>query len=284
MTDYRKKQFERCRYMAFERKGKIYHIFDASRYPLGRMCNIIATEIRGKSTPLYRNNVINEGSTCVIVNANDPLLTGKKMLFKKLRYHTGFIGHLREIPYPEVVRRKPELLFHFVIRKFMPKNRLSEQYMKNVHIFRGPTHSFKFLPQFAPDLNIYEALPETDMRELIKNEPGARIVHETKPGLAKEVFGRDIPKLETPPSPPTTRMRPAISKQKVRALYSRYRQLLNRYKRIGVRRRAPKEKFDGYEYITDERKVKNRPNYADMLNEDAEEEDEEIMKEVFLSD
>lgn len=78
--------------------------------PLGRMCGRIATEIRGKNTPLYRNNVVNAGSTCIIVNASDPLLTGKKLLFKKFRYHTGFIGHLREIPYAEVIRKKPELL------------------------------------------------------------------------------------------------------------------------------------------------------------------------------
>jgi hypothetical protein len=67
----------------------------------------------------------------------------------------------------------------------MPKNTLSEKYMKNVHIFRGPTHGFKFLPQFAPDLNIYEALPEIDMKEVIKNSPDARVIMQSEPGLDK---------------------------------------------------------------------------------------------------
>ena len=88
--------------------------------------------------------------------------------------------------------------------------------------------------------------------------------------------------MEVPTEPPNFRMRPAITKNKVRALYSRYKQLVNRYKRVGVIRRPPKEKNDNYEYITDERKVKNRPNYADMADEDAQEEDEEIVKEVWL--
>lgn len=61
----------------------------------------------------------------------------------------------------------------------MPKNKLSVKYMNRVHIFRGPTHSFKFLPQFAPDRNIYEALPEMDLNETVKNDPGAKIIMET---------------------------------------------------------------------------------------------------------
>lgn len=86
------------------------------------MCNIIATEIRGKNTPLYKNNRVNEGNTCIIVNAGDPLLTGKKLLFKVFRYHTGFIGHLREIPYREVFRRKPELMVRMLLNTVSFRN------------------------------------------------------------------------------------------------------------------------------------------------------------------
>jgi hypothetical protein len=47
----------------------------------------------------------------------------------------------------------------------MPKNSLSVEYLKNLHVFRGNTHDFEFLPQFAPDQNIYEGLPEIDLRD-----------------------------------------------------------------------------------------------------------------------
>ncbi len=43
-----------------------------------------------------------------------------------------------------------------------------------------------------------------------------------------------------------------------------------------------KEPFDDYELITDEKKAMDRPDYAQLADEDAEEEDEEIMKEVWL--
>ena len=72
----------------------------------------VATEIRGRTSPHYKNHMVNikEGDVCVIVNIEDPLLTGKKLLFKKLRYHTGFIGHLKEFSYKKVLNHKPELL------------------------------------------------------------------------------------------------------------------------------------------------------------------------------
>lgn len=83
--------------------------------PLGRMINRVATEIRGRTSPHYQNQIakVNNGDVCVIVNIEDPLVTGKKLLFKKLRYHTGFIGHLKEYSYKHVLNHKPELLVSF---------------------------------------------------------------------------------------------------------------------------------------------------------------------------
>ena len=76
------------------------------------MMNKVATAIRGRNSPHYKHceAKVKNGDICVIVNIEDPLVTGKKLLFKKLRYHTGFIGHLREYSYRHVLNYKPELL------------------------------------------------------------------------------------------------------------------------------------------------------------------------------
>ena len=76
------------------------------------MVQKISTAIQGKNTPTYRHNHadVKNGDICVIVNASDPLFTGKKLLFKNLRYHTGFIGHLKTFSYKHVLNHKPELL------------------------------------------------------------------------------------------------------------------------------------------------------------------------------
>ena len=79
---------------------------------MGRMINRVASEIRGRNSPHYKNHQANikNGDVCVIVNIEDPLVTGKKLLFKKFRYHTGFVGHLKEFTYRHVLNTKPELL------------------------------------------------------------------------------------------------------------------------------------------------------------------------------
>lgn len=76
------------------------------------MLNRVGSQIRGKTSPHYKKYAanVNNGDVCVIVNIEDPLVTGKKLLFKKLRYHTGFVGHLKEYSYKHVLNHKPELL------------------------------------------------------------------------------------------------------------------------------------------------------------------------------
>jgi large subunit ribosomal protein L13 len=76
---------------------------------MGRMINKIATYIRGKNSPHYNNSLLNvkNGDICIVVNAVDPLFTGRKLKTKKLRYHTGFIGHLKTFSYREILNKKP---------------------------------------------------------------------------------------------------------------------------------------------------------------------------------
>ncbi len=76
---------------------------------MGRMIDKISTSIRGKSSPLYRNSQadVKNGDMCVIINAADPLFTGKKLMSKNLKYHTGFVGQLRTYSYRHVLNNKP---------------------------------------------------------------------------------------------------------------------------------------------------------------------------------
>ena len=76
---------------------------------MGRLINKIATAIRGRNSPIYKNSVANikNGDICVIVNAADPLFTGKKLKFKELKYHTNFVGHLKTFSYRSILNKKP---------------------------------------------------------------------------------------------------------------------------------------------------------------------------------
>ena len=68
----------------------------------------------------------------------------------------------------------------------MPKTKISEEYMKNVKIYRGPTHDIPNLPQFAPDRSIYKTLPNYNVYEDMKKNPEeVKIAYESSEGLAE---------------------------------------------------------------------------------------------------
>lgn len=51
----------------------------------------------------------------------------------------------------------------------MPKNKVSEKYLENLKIFRGPTHNIAHLPQFAPKSSSKNPLTDIDFYESFKN-------------------------------------------------------------------------------------------------------------------
>lgn len=55
-------------------------------------------------------------------------------------------------------------------------------------IYRGPHHDLQHLPQFAPDDNVYEYLPEANLDEYIKMNKDIKIIEESRLGLAKCIF------------------------------------------------------------------------------------------------
>lgn len=46
----------------------------------------------------------------------------------------------------------------------MPKTKLSEDYLKNLKIFRGPTHDIANVPQFSPMKFIEDPLTQVDFK------------------------------------------------------------------------------------------------------------------------
>jgi hypothetical protein len=67
----------------------------------------------------------------------------------------------------------------------MPQNKVSEKYMQNLVLCRGPTHNYKQFPQFAPDRTTYSLLPKIDLLEMIKQDQDIQVVEESVPGASK---------------------------------------------------------------------------------------------------
>lgn len=74
------------------------------------MCTRIAYYLQGKANPYFRRDVGGFGDVCVIVNASNTKMLGRKKTYRLMRYHTGFVGGLQEIPYRRMLEEKPEQL------------------------------------------------------------------------------------------------------------------------------------------------------------------------------
>lgn len=101
---------QRAAYMVVDHGGEIYHVFDASKIPFGRMSSKIAFLLQGKHKPCFRRDAAIYGDKCVVVNAGNLYITGQKKHKKVVQYHTGYIGKLKTIPYRRFIEEKPEQL------------------------------------------------------------------------------------------------------------------------------------------------------------------------------
>ena len=101
---------------------KKWFVVDAAGKPLGRVASQVASILRGKHKPTFTPHV-DGGDFVVVVNASKVVLTGKKLDQKYYRYHTGYVGGLKEISYREMMEKKPEEVVAHAVSGMLPKNK-----------------------------------------------------------------------------------------------------------------------------------------------------------------
>ena len=117
-----------------------WYIIDASQKPLGRVAAEAAKLLRGKHKPTFTPNQ-DTGDHVIILNCKDVILTGKKLDQKYYRYHTGYVGGLKEITYREMMEKKPEEVVAHAVSGMLPKNKLRSRMMTRLRVFAGAEHT-----------------------------------------------------------------------------------------------------------------------------------------------
>ena len=117
-----------------------WYVVDAAGVPLGRLASKVASILRGKNKPTYTPNV-DTGDFVIIVNSDKVLLTGKKLENKFYRYHTGYIGGLKEVSYTRLMKEHSDVAVFEAVRGMLPKNSLGRQMIKKLKIFKGAEHN-----------------------------------------------------------------------------------------------------------------------------------------------
>lgn len=114
-------------------------LVDAEDQVLGRLASRIATILRGKHKPIFAPH-LDVGDHVVVVNAEKVHLTGRKLRDKTYRWHTGYIGGLREVRAETLLRTHPERVIEWAVQGMLPKNRLGRAMAKKLKVYRGANH------------------------------------------------------------------------------------------------------------------------------------------------
>ena len=123
-------------------KGNIerkWYVIDAAGKPMGKTAVAAADLLRGKRKVTYTPHA-DCGDNVIIINASKAILTGNKMEQKYYRTHSGWVGGLKETKYRILMEKKPELAMRVAVRGMMPRNTVTKDSLKRLHIYAGDTH------------------------------------------------------------------------------------------------------------------------------------------------
>ena len=116
-----------------------WYVLDAAGKPLGRVAAQAAVLLRGKHKPEYTPHA-DCGDFVIIINAEQAVLTGKKLEQKYYRTHSGYPGGLHETQYKKLMKDKPELAMRLAVRGMLQKNTIAQWQLKRLKIYRGAEH------------------------------------------------------------------------------------------------------------------------------------------------
>ena len=119
---------------------KEWVVIDATDLALGRLASRVALVLRGKTKAGFTPNV-DCGDNVIVVNAEKVALSGKKMTDRVYTRYTGYPGGQRFTTPKEILKSNhPERLVERAVRGMLPKTRLGEKILHNLHVYAGPEH------------------------------------------------------------------------------------------------------------------------------------------------
>ena len=114
-----------------------WHVVDAEGKVLGRLASRIASILLGKHKPTFTPH-LDVGDHVVVLNAEKVHLTGRKRENKQYRWHTGYIGGLRQVSAEKMIGTHPERVVEWAVQGMLPKNRLGRAMARSSRSTAGP--------------------------------------------------------------------------------------------------------------------------------------------------
>ena len=117
-----------------------WYVIDAAGVSLGRTAAKAAHILRGKHKPTYAPHA-DCGDFVIIINSDKAVLTGKKLNQKFYRWHTGWIGGLKEIKYDKLMAERSDKAMTLAVNGMLPNNTLGRAAATRLRVYKGNTHN-----------------------------------------------------------------------------------------------------------------------------------------------
>lgn len=121
------------------KKDRKWLLIDAEGQVLGQLATKIADILRGKNKPSWHPS-IDCGENVIVINAEKVVLTGNKASRKEYIHHTGYIGHLKRVPFAKMLAEHPERIIEKAVAGMIPRNRLKKHILGKLHVYAGTEH------------------------------------------------------------------------------------------------------------------------------------------------
>ena len=117
-----------------------WYILDAEGQSLGRVAAKAAHILRGKHKVTYAPHA-DCGDHVIIINCEKAVLTGKKLEQKFFRWHTGWIGGLKEISYKDLMAKQADRAMKIAVEGMLPNNTLGRKAATRLRTYIGAEHN-----------------------------------------------------------------------------------------------------------------------------------------------
>jgi large subunit ribosomal protein L13 len=116
-----------------------WHVIDADGERLGRLASRVANILQGKDKADYSRHQLS-GDFVIVVNASKIDISGNKRTQKIYYRHTGYVGHLRQRTFDEMLERFPGRVIELAVKGMLPRNRLGRQMFRRLKVYGGAEH------------------------------------------------------------------------------------------------------------------------------------------------
>ncbi len=116
-----------------------WYIVDAKGLTLGRLASKVASVLMGKHKPSYTPHV-DSGDFVIVINCNDIVLTGNKLIDKKYYHYSGHPGGLKEVQYKKLMEERADFAFERAVKGMLPKNSLGRKMFTRLKAYKDDKH------------------------------------------------------------------------------------------------------------------------------------------------